>query len=351
MRHQSLFNTTRNLFKVVLPLTLLGASLVLAQTPTFKILDFTGVGGFAHGSRTPASALIDSIGKAIGAEVVHSALASVFTDANLAQYKVLIMNNSTELGKIATTTEQRAAILKFIKTNGYLGFHGALDAKGTFPDYVLYMGGELSSHGGGDAKLNKDSTTFAKDTANQIIGKLLPQYILGGEWYAYKTNPRVAPRVQILYTLDESSCPNCVKMLTPDHPVAWLKTDSLGGRAFYMAMGHEDGVFKNQPWIKTLIGNSLKWAAKLTPPIVVSVHPNFQPGNSSIKSNKAAITVETTEKGSHVFELYTLSGKRIAMHKGNNSESYTFTNLRPSTVYTVVSISKTNRQTKMVAVQ
>ncbi len=343
---------------LALSLILLGASLVMSQTaPKYKILDFNGVGGFPHDSRPAASTLLDSLGKALNIQVDHSALASVFTDANLAQYKVLIINNSTELGKIATTVEQKAAIIKFMKSNGYLGFHGAGDTKVSFPEYTTYLGGELSTHGGGNATLNLDTSNYAKNIS--FINKgLLPQYILGGEWYAYKTNPRLAPGIQILYGMDESSCSGCVKMATPDHPIAWVHIEPVtGGRAFYMAMGHEKSVFTNYKWIKQMVSNALKWAAREpgTEEVVgpVSVRQTVLPGNNNflVKSQNAALTVETTEKGAHTFELLTLDGKRVGSHKGVNSESYTFTNLRSSTVYSVVSYTKKGKESHLVTVQ
>ena len=59
--------------------------------------------------------------------------ASVMTTANLAQYSVVILNNSTESGKFINI-DQRAALLEYMKKGGFIGFHGAGDTKGSWPD-------------------------------------------------------------------------------------------------------------------------------------------------------------------------------------------------------------------------
>lgn len=81
------------------------------------MLDFWGVGGYPHTSRPVANAYLDSLSKIMDFELVKTEDVKNFTKENLAQYKVVVLNNSTELGKILDTT-QRIALMDFMKVKG-----------------------------------------------------------------------------------------------------------------------------------------------------------------------------------------------------------------------------------------
>jgi type 1 glutamine amidotransferase len=325
-----------------------------------KVLDFWAVGGFAHGSRTAANTLLDSLAAAMGFDLVKSDQATVMTAANLASYDVVILNNSTESGKIFNT-DQRAALLAYMDKKGFIGFHGSGDTKGSWPDYTTYLGGELSSHGGGIATLNLDTSAYAK--ASPLVKGLPAQTAFDEEWYAYKTNPRNAANVKVLYTLDESTCPNCVKMLPPnasDHPVVWVKEPAGGGRTFYYAMGHGDNIFKKNAFTIGLLARALEWTsgcaikdAKTSVCAGVAVRPERAQAGASgpaIKNGAGSLSVETREAGAHRVELMTVGGKRVGVRTGAGVQSYTFSNLRSGAVYSVVVYGKTGRVARLVAV-
>jgi type 1 glutamine amidotransferase len=315
-----------------LTIGILGCSATILQAaPDFKVLDFWGVGGYGHDSRPAANAFLDSLGKANNFQVDASELASVFTPANLAQYKVVVMNNSTEAGKILNT-DQRTALLDFMKKKGFVGMHGAGDTKGSWPEYTTFLGGELSAHGGGIAKLNIDSSPYAK--THPVMKGLLLNTAFDEEWYAYKTNPRLTPGVHVLYTLDESSCPNCTKM-GGDHPIVWVREEPTGGRVFYYAMGHGSSIFKTNNFCKTMLKQAIMWAAEEH---VISIR-QIQGSSGSqmnIKSMAAAFTIGTEEKGKHTVQLRTMDGKMVAKKSGFGPQSYTFNNLKSGTVYSLV---------------
>jgi type 1 glutamine amidotransferase len=319
-----------------------------------KVLDFWGVGGFAHGSRTAANTLLDSLATAMGFDLVKSDQASVMTAANLAQFSVIILNNSTEAGKIFNT-DQRAALLAHMNKKGFIGVHGSGDQKGSWPDYTTYLGGELSSHGGGIAKLDIDPSEYAK--SHPILAGLPVTQSFDEEWYAYKTNPRLAPGVHVLYTLDEASCPGCTKM-GGDHPVIWVKETADKGRTFYYAMGHGDNIFKKNDFCKTVLARAISWtsdcaikgAPNCMPTITQDpIAPNRQ--GLDVTQGPRSLTIQTPVSGSHKVEVLTLSGKRVGSKSGVGNQSYTFGNLKASTVYSVVVHSKTGREARLVTVQ
>ena len=341
--------------KVNLGLTLSVISLCIALShagTNRRILNFYGVGGFYHNSILTANNLLDSLCRSLHYQLDTTTQAKVFTKTNLAQYDAVIINNSTILGKLLTN-DQKLALLNFIKTKGYLGFHGAGDTKGSFSEYTTLLGGELSSVGGGNASLLIDSiSNYARNSS--ILIDLPRNYVLGGEWYAYKTNPRLAPNVKVLYTLDEASCPYCVKMgpeKSNDHPVVWVNEDPTGGRMFYMAMGHDIAVFQKDIFTKKLITQALRWAAR--DEIVSTIHQTAFDNNNNvqIKSQQSSLTVDIHESGPFTLELLTLNGKRVAFRKGENNNSYTFANLHANTVYSVMTHSKSGKHAQLIMVQ
>jgi type 1 glutamine amidotransferase len=349
-KHQG--RAARTGWALALALALIGAPCFAQVKP--KVLDFWGVGGFAHGSRIAANTLLDSLSKAMGFDLVQSDQPSVMTPANLAQYQVVILNNSTESGKIFST-DQRAALLDYIKKGGFIGFHGSGDTKGSWPDYTTYLGGELSSHGGGIAKLNLDTSEYAKSS---VLMKDMPvTQSFDEEWYAYKTNPRLSPGVHVLYTLDEASCAGCTKM-GGDHPIMWVKEEPTGGRTFYYAMGHGDNIFKTNAFCKTMLARALSWTSDCTiksPVCNVGIHetaPSAGPSleGMSVTGGSRSLTVETPRGGRHRVELLSLNGKRIAQFSGSGAQSYVFGNLRSGAVYSVVLHARTGRQASLVAV-
>lgn len=326
-----------------------------------KVLDFWAVGGFAHGSRNAANTLLDSLSKAMGFDLVLADNASAITAANLAQYDVIILNNSTESGKLFNP-DQRTALLDFMEKKGYVGFHGAGDTKGSFPAYTTYLGAELSSHGGGIAKLNKDTSAYA--VTSPITRGMVETVSFDEEWYAYKTNPRLAPNVKILYTLDETTCPNCTKMSPPnasDHPVVWVKEPPGGGRTFYYAMGHGDNIFKKNEFCKQLLVRALEWTSKCaivnpagsicTINLKGSGTGNGDRAELGLTRGAGFVTLETPALGAHRVELLTLDGKRVAARSGSGAKTYTFSGLRSGSVYSVVLRgAKGNKQSKLVAI-
>jgi type 1 glutamine amidotransferase len=343
----------------------LGLALTLACGTAFsqakpKVLDFYGVGGFAHGSRNAANTYLDSLSKAWGFDLVQTEAATVMTAANLAQYAVVILNNSTESGKLFNT-DQRAALLGYMDKHGFIGMHGSGDTKGSWPDYTTYLGGELSSHGGGIAKLDIDPSDYAK---NHPILRGLPTTVsFDEEWYAYKTNPRLAANVKVLYTLDESSCPGCTKM-GGDHPVIWVKEPPDGGRTFYYAMGHGDNIFKKNEFTRTVLARAITWASGCTvknpkydmtdcaATTAVSRRPmNAAADGAMVKGGMHSLTVDTPDLGAHRVELLSLTGKRIAERTGTGVQSYLFGGLDAGTVYSVVVHDKTGRHARLVPIQ
>lgn len=312
----------------------------------FKVLDFWGVGGHAHGSRVFANNFLDSLSKAGVFQVDKSDQASAFTPANLAQYRVILLNNCTELGK-SLNPDQRAALLDFMKRKGVVGWHGSADTKGSWPEYTAYVGGQLSGHGIGMAKVNVD-TGAAKGHA-VVAGSLAPPSI-NEEWYAYNVNPRATAGVRVLYTIDESTCDACTKMSGGDHPVAWTRQDPLGGRFFYTALGHMDVLFTTNAFNKELLRKAILWAGGGGSTVVRQTGISA-PGPVEAGSRGGVLCVDVERAGRYRVELRTLDGRVAARRDGHGTRTLTFEGLALGAVYAIFISGTDGRLLRLVTVQ
>lgn len=317
------------------------ASLAAAQAP-FKVLDYWGVGGHAHGSRTFANRFLDSLSGAGVFQVDKTDQASAFTPANLAQYRVVLLNNSTELGK-ALNPDQRAALLDYMKKRGVVGWHGSADTKGSWPEFTAYVGGQLSGHGIGTAKVNVDASAGAK--AHAIVSGSIAPPNINEEWYAYNTNPRATNGVQVLYTIDEATCSECTKMPGGDHPIAWTRTDPAGGRFFYTALGHMDILFTTHNFNKELIRKAILWAGESTTAI--------RPGRESaagprLQGSRGALSIDVDQGGAYRVEVRALDGTLAAVRHGRGTHTFTIDGLSRGSVYAVSVIGRDGRQNHLV---
>lgn len=317
------------------------AGLVAAQT-SFKVLDFWGVGGHAHGSRTFANRFLDSLSAAGVFQVDKSDQASAFTPANLAQYRVVLLNNCTELGKLLNP-DQRAALLDFMKRKGVVGWHGSADTKGSWPEFTAFVGGQLSGHGIGTAKVNVDAAPAAK-THGVVAGSLPPPNI-NEEWYAYNVNPRATAGVQVLYTIDESTCSECTKMPGGDHPIAWTRTEAGGGRFFYTALGHMDILFTTNAFNKELIRKAILWAGAITTaarPVERTV------AKTSVEGRAGTLSVDVDRIGGYRVEVRSLGGRLLATRHGRGTVTLAFGGLPRGAVYSVSILGHDGRQDHLV---
>ena len=91
------------------------AELAASASYKFAVLVFTRTAGFRHDSIPAGIESIASLGKDHGFAVVNAEDAAVFTDENLAKYRVIIFLNTT--GHILDV-DQQAAFERFVRIGG-----------------------------------------------------------------------------------------------------------------------------------------------------------------------------------------------------------------------------------------
>jgi len=111
-----------------------------------KILVFSSTKGFRHGSIGAGKTALLKMAKEKGFQVDTTENATVFTENNLKQYRVVVFLSTT--GNILNDAQQNA-FERFIQAGGgYFGIHSATDTEYDWPWYGKLAGGYFASHPG-----------------------------------------------------------------------------------------------------------------------------------------------------------------------------------------------------------
>src|SRR5262245_47189819 len=92
-----------------------------AQSPGYKVLVFSATAGFRHDSISNGIATIQMLAATNNFTVDATENPTLFTDANLAQYKAIVFLNTT--GDVLDTNQQ-SAMERFVRAGGgWVGIH------------------------------------------------------------------------------------------------------------------------------------------------------------------------------------------------------------------------------------
>ncbi len=235
-------------------LILLAAPILLAamgaastEPPNMRVLVFTKTAGFRHESITAGVTAIRELGMEFGFRVHRSEDATIFNEAGLEPYHVVVFLNTT--GTIFDD-EQRRAFERFIQRGGgFVGVHSASDTEYDWPWYGRLVGAYFSSH-----PQVQDAVVRVTNRDHRSTRHLPAEWERRDEWYNFQTAPE---HVKVLATLDNESFDG--GKMGEHHPIAWYHRYD-GGRAWYTAGGHTPESFHEPLFREHLLGGIL-WAA------------------------------------------------------------------------------------------
>jgi type 1 glutamine amidotransferase len=221
-----------------------------------NVLVFTRTLGFRHDSIAAGVEAIRALGQAGGFEVQNSEDPTVFSDAGLAPYDVVVWLSTTAdvLGP-----EQELAFQRFIQAGGgWVGVHAAADTEYDWPWYGQLLGGGayFVSH-----PVIQSVEVVVEGGEHASTAHLPARFSFEDELYNYRENPRAATTV--LMTLDESSYQPGADAMGADHPIAWYH-EFDGGRAWYTGFGHRTELYQDPLFTQHLLGG-IRWAAGVEP--------------------------------------------------------------------------------------
>ena len=206
-----------------------------------KILVFSKTAGFRHASIPKGKEALLLLGKQNNFLVDTTEDASFFTTNTLNQYDAVVFLSTT--GDVLNN-EQQAAFENFIRSGkGFVGIHAATDTEYDWPWYGKLVGAYFANH-------PKQQNAKLQLTDEQHVStKHLPKtWERFDEWYNFKNRNN---DVKVLLTIDESSYQGGKE--GSYHPMAWYHAYD-GGRAFYTALGHTDESYKEEAFLKHVLG-------------------------------------------------------------------------------------------------
>lgn len=220
-----------------------------ARAQSFDVLVFYKTAGFKHSSIDEGIAAIKQLGLDNGFNVTETDDATRFSDAVLAQYRVVVFLSTT--GDVLDNSQQAAFERYIAGGGGWVGIHAASDTEYTWPWYGGLVGAYFLNH-----PAIEEATLIVQDRTHPSTAHLGATWTRTDEWYTFRTNPRSS--TSVLMTIDESTYAPNPKM--GDHPIAWYHSYS-GGRAWYTALGHTEASFAEPAFLQHILGG-IRWAAE-----------------------------------------------------------------------------------------
>ena len=236
-----------------------------------RILVFNKWTSFYHDSIPAGTQALHEIAREANWVLDDTADATVFSDAGLAPYKVVVfLSTSVEnddeapfggpgqhVDATIMTPDQKSAFERYIAKGGaYVGIHSASDGDYKWPFYVALVGAMWKNHPLPPGTY--PGRIIVADQKHPSTDKLGAEWQRTEEWYNFKDDP--SGRVHVLLTIDESSYPETPKMGF-NHPIAWCQVYG-GGKSFYTALGHAKEAF-GEPLLRQHLRGGIEWAAGL----------------------------------------------------------------------------------------
>lgn len=223
-----------------------------------KFLIYTHNGkGYVHENISASAEALKKLCRENGYETEVSDSPSVFTRENLRKYVCVIFSNTNN--EAFDTQAQRDAFVDFIHNGGgFVGIHSASGSERQWPWFAAMLGGRFVRH--------PELQSFTI----KVIDKTHPSTeFLGDTWVwedeCYFTN-NLNPDIHVLLAADLSTIEDDKKSEYPGStfgnyfPLAWCH-EFEGGRQFYTSLGHKAEYYKNETFLKHLLGG-IKWVIK-----------------------------------------------------------------------------------------
>ncbi|HEY6691542.1 MAG TPA: ThuA domain-containing protein, partial [Solirubrobacteraceae bacterium] len=243
--------------------SMIGSVAVSAAADSLEnVLVFSETAGFRHDSIPNGIAAIQQLGQQNDFNVTATEDSAQFTDANLANFDVIVFLSTT--GDVLDDTQQ-AAFERYIRAGGgFVGIHAAADTEYGWDFYNNMIGASFRNHPAG-------TPTAAVDIVdgNEPSTQGLPaRQTRTDEWYNYQgpiapavngssTAADYSPRlsnVHVLATVDESTYgEDDGNTADDDHPITWCG-DYEGGRIWYTGMGHTQASFTEPYFVQMILG-------------------------------------------------------------------------------------------------
>ncbi|EPH45694.1 ThuA domain-containing protein [Streptomyces aurantiacus] len=226
------------------------------QAPAFRALLFTKAVGYVHDSIPAGIQMVKEQAAAHNFEVVQTDDSTVFDDARLKDFDVIVMLQNS--GMVWDTDAQREAVQKYVRGGkGIVAVHNTLDMgiEDSFPwwDDTVNGGAHMPAHSPGVLK----GTAKVADHVHPSTKGLPERWERPEEWYNFDRNPR--GDVHVLVSADETTYNPGGSAMGADHPISWCRK-AEGGKVWATAMGHDKASY-SEPAFRDHVLGGIQWAA------------------------------------------------------------------------------------------
>ena len=206
-----------------------------------RILVFSKTSGYRHASITVGKAAIMELGQQNNFTVDTTEDASYFNEDSLKNYAAVVFLNTTE---DVLNSNQEADFERYIQAGGgFVGIHSATDTEYDWGWYGRLVGAYFNGH-----PKPQQAKIEVVDQSNISTKHLPAEWVRTDEWYNFK---KLAKDLHILLKIDEKSYEGGTN--NNDHPMAWYH-EFDGGRAFYTELGHTEESWKDEKYLKHVLG-------------------------------------------------------------------------------------------------
>lgn len=256
---------------ILLSLTISHQSVAADSKPKFdrspknlgKVLVFSGTGWYRH-PEVPAlsgwlARLDDDLHMQVDISENPNDLARI-----LKQYRVLVLNNCTEMTAMFDE-KQRAAVQQWYEGGGgIVALHASLVRQTKWKWFNALAGCDFDSDSEYlEARVVVDPIAINHPTVKGHGS----QFTYKADWTNHDRSVTDLPGFQVLLRVDESTFQPVReyfrtrggKAMGADHPIAWLHTNG-GGRFFYTELGHDIRSLETEFGRQHVI-EAIKWAA------------------------------------------------------------------------------------------
>jgi hypothetical protein len=232
--------------------------------PRVRVLVFSRAGWYRHPEIPRTNGWLVRQGQENGFAVDVTETPEDLTSERLKAYRVLVLNNANELGKVLGEAQQKTIADWFGRGNGIVGLHAATVHQKDWPWLNRLAGADFDS----DSDFTRARVVVDPAAQNDPAVKGQgPEFWYSADWHNHDQSVSGRPGFRVLMRLDESTFEPVRpyfrerggKPMGKDHPAAWTH-EAEGGRFFYTELGHDLRSI-DTPFGRQHVMAAIRWAA------------------------------------------------------------------------------------------